>query len=145
MFKKVILLLLVLFCFGTIFILSGQEAKVSNGLSSDISKKALEAVTDYSGLPENEQGVMLMKWNNYFRDWAHFGLFMLLGIFLSQFLKILKVNNFLFITFGIAFCYALFDELRQELFIEGRGFQMADLYKDWAGSMVGIILGRLWR
>lgn len=36
--------------------------------------------------------------------------------------------------------YAVFDELHQEFFTDGRAFELVDLAKDWSGSTLGILL-----
>ena len=77
---------------------------------------------------------------------SHFLLFLLLGIFVSLWMKEQSIAYFLkpvTVSFFICAIYAVTDEIHQEFFVEGRAFELIDLAKDWSGSLLGCIAVRL--
>lgn len=147
--KKHIYLILSLLCAALIFFLSSQDATTSDALSKQITSTVNE--TAGAGLSNEEM-----------RSIAHVVLFLLLGVFATSWLsstrsithskdqatttKTIKSDvKMVIVALGVCVVYAIADELHQEFFVEGRGFELIDLAKDWGGSLCGVIGATLHR
>lgn len=131
--KQYLYLILSLLCMALIFILSAQDAVTSGALSN----KVKDTVNEHTGFSFS---------NETMRSIAHFLLFLLLGIFVSLWMKEQSIAYFLkpvIVSFFICAIYAVTDEIHQEFFVEGRAFELIDLAKDWSGSLLGCIAVRL--
>ena len=136
--KKLLLCLLVLACLATIFMLSSQPAAQSNHLSKSITSVIATWVPAYQELPQEAKGAWLKEFNEVVRSLAHFSLFLLLGAATALFLNYRQSKHPYFWTMLFCAIYAVVDELHQEFFSAGRGYQFVDLCKDWSGSLLGI-------
>lgn len=136
--RKMVFIILTISCALAIFAFSNQIATTSDALSRGISEKFLEAFTDFEDLSYNEQLQELAQFNETVRSVAHFGVFLLLGIFTYALLSTTKLKRPFILALILCVAYAVFDELYQEFFSEGRAFQVEDLAKDWSGSLIGI-------
>lgn len=143
--KKHIYLILSLLCAALIFFLSSQDATTSDTLSKQVTSTVNE--TAGAGLSNEEM-----------RSIVHFALFLLLGVLTTSWLstkvatrsithskdqeattKTTKSNvKTVIVALGACVVYAITDELHQGFFVEGRGFELIDLAKDWGGSLCGI-------
>lgn len=138
MAKKVILTIITIICFGAIFFFSCQPAADSDAVSGGMALRLLERFTDYSSLSPEEQYVRLMSFDEVLRSTAHFGMALVAGLFLYLAASAFSWKKPALWTMIICFLYSVSDELHQELFSEGRSFQLEDIAKDWAGALVGI-------
>lgn len=99
--------------------------------------------TDYDPIPNKEWfGVSPGGFKTSVRKAAHFTMFLCLGILvlctlLSHFKKLRLLLPA--VAWLICIVYALLDEFHQ-LFVEGRGAELADVRLDSTGALVGILL-----
>jgi len=120
-----------------IFYFSHQPATQSNGLSTGITERIIEMVERLA--PKIDFDIRSM--NHLIRKNAHFFIYLVLGLLLSNSLKNSKVEDrkgFIFALL-ISILYAISDEVHQ-LFVPGRGGQAKDVIIDSMGSLLGIIL-----
>ncbi|MDI3535494.1 MAG: hypothetical protein PWQ82_1859 [Thermosediminibacterales bacterium] len=94
---------------------------------------------------------LVSKFNHIVRKFAHFGVYFVLGILMMNTLRISGMRGRKAFIFSIVFCilYAVSDEVHQ-LFLPGRGTQVADVMIDSVGAFVGIgmykaIIARHWK
>jgi len=120
-----------------IFILSHQPASESNELSKGISKVVAQNIEMVSGKEE----INIRNFNNTIRDYAHFGLYFILGVIVVSALKKFGLNIINTILFSIFICvaYAISDELHQ-VFVPGRGAQLSDVMIDSTGAILGVFI-----
>ena len=146
MFKKTIFFILTCSCIIAIFLFSEQVAQSSDAVSRSIAERVLTWLTDYEKLSGDQQLAELAVFNEWVRSLAHFGVFLVLGVFSFGFFASVKVKRPVFAAVVLCVTYAIFDEIHQEFFTEGRAFELIDLAKDWSGSALGILLAwAVWR
>lgn len=75
------------------------------------------------------------------RKGAHFTVYLIFGLLLSNFIKDLTFNDKknLLIAIGIAFLYAVCDEIHQ-LFVPGRSGRIVDVIIDTTGAFCGCLI-----
>lgn len=144
MLKKIIFAALTVFFAILIFQFSSQQALESVQLSTSITEAVLEQVPMYNELPLQEKIRILSITQEIARSFAHFLLFMFLGLFLILLLKCYPLKHPFILAILICIVYAITDEIHQEYFADGRAFQIIDLIKDWSGSLIGISIVALW-
>ncbi|SCJ97180.1 Predicted integral membrane protein [uncultured Eubacterium sp.] len=140
MFKKTTFFILTCACIIAIFLFSEQVAQTSDAVSRGIAEKILIGLTDYEDLPADQRLAAMASFNETVRSFAHFGIFLVLGIFSFGFFASAKMKRPVFAAVALCAGYAVFDEIHQEFFSEGRAFELIDLAKDWSGSALGILL-----
>ena len=146
MFRKTIFLILTCTCIIGIFLFSEQVAQSSDAVSRGIAERVLTWFTDYEQLSGDQQLAELVVFNEWVRSLAHFSVFLVLGIFSFGFFASVKVKRPVFAAAALCVTYAIFDEIHQEFFADGRAFELIDLAKDWSGSALGILLAwTVWR
>lgn len=127
-----------------IFMFSAQPASDSNQLSVGFTKVLLDTFGKVIPLDIEISTInnIVVQFNHIIRKFAHFAVYLILGILVSRALikEGFKVRVFL-ISFFICVIYAASDELHQ-LFVQGRGCQLKDVLIDSTGAMVGIALNR---
>ncbi len=136
MFKRVILIFICILNMLTITYFSTQSAEQSNKVSQGVTEKIVISVSDK---PQEEVKDEVRLYNGYIRSFAHFFMFLTLGIALYLTLRSFECKYPFWYTFLICFLYAVFDELYQKLLNKGRAFEVVDLLKDWSGALVGIL------
>ncbi|MGX8797112.1 VanZ family protein [Fusibacter sp. JL298sf-3] len=129
--------LLVGLCMAAIFYFSSQPGQLSDHLSRDAAKKVLSWTEGALGMDANAVQAVNIK----LRKYAHFLIFMCLGIALSAALIRSKHLHYkrLFVVFALCVGYAILDETHQ-LFVPGRGAQVRDVFIDTAGAFTGIVI-----
>jgi VanZ family protein len=137
--KKCILWFFVIAICSTIFALSNQPASISGSLSSRITTKIIEGSKEIKELQETKRKVAFSKKDSMIRDYAHFSLFLGLGIFAFLLSRSYKLRLSALLSMMFCILYALSDEYHQT-FVPGRSFQLVDLYFDWFGSLTGIVI-----
>ena len=125
---KNLYLALSIICAAVIFMLSAQDATTSDALSQEVTKTV------------NEHAKSRLS-DETMRSIAHVSVFFLLGAFVSLFCGKCKLKFKLLRAFAICLLYAVTDEIHQEFFVDGRGFELIDLAKDWSGSLIGVVSG----
>lgn len=128
-----------------IFLFSAQPATKSNELSTGFTRVLIEILGKI--LPVEIETSTIIKsvgqLNHYIRKFAHFSVYLVLGILVWRALTNSKYKNKKFIT-ALIICviYAATDELHQ-LFVPGRGGQLKDVFIDSLGAFVGITLSEI--
>lgn len=103
-------------------------------------------LTDYEDLSAEQQLAELAAFNETIRSLGHFCVFLVLGACSFGFFSSIKVSRPALAAAALCIAYAVFDEIHQEFFSEGRAFELIDLAKDWSGSALGILLAwAVWR
>lgn len=133
---------------AAIYSFSAQPGVKSNDLSKGITKTIVDKNPQTKDLPENEKEKVVRDYNSIIRKYAHFTLFLLLGLFVTSaarlsFSKTPFLNIWL-ISLGFCLIYAMLDEMHQ-IFVEGRGAQITDVLIDFCGSFLGssaVIIGK---
>ena len=136
MIKKIILVALCVINIMTITMFSTQNAKKSTEVSESVTIKAVAVVT---GQPETIIRKNIKQYDRYTRGLAHFFLFLTLGVLLYLTLQQFNLKKAFLYAIVICLVYAVFDEIYQEIFSQGRAFQFVDILKDWSGTTSGIL------
>jgi len=118
-----------------IFYFSSQAAeqsdKLSGGIAEIIGRFLAHIIPGY--------GFDLVLFDRILRKAAHFSIYLVLGVLVSDALKRSGIKGRKLIAFALGICilYAASDEFHQ-LFVSGRGGQATDVLLDSAGAMLGI-------
>jgi len=120
-----------------IFYLSNQPAVESKKLSTDVTKVIAENVENVT--PHKE--VNIGSFNHIVRKNAHFFVYLVLGVLVTNALKRRGLHWYGCIGTAILLCvlYAISDEVHQ-VFVPGRGPHVKDVLIDSAGASVGIVV-----
>ncbi len=132
---KILSWIAVLLWMALIFNLSSQVAEQSNQLSTGITKVVVKTVKKV--VPNTNFDIE--SFNHIIRKSAHFFAYLVLGMLVINALKRsgeIDTRSVL-IALGICILYAVSDEVHQ-LFIQGRGPGVKDVFIDSAGASVGI-------
>lgn len=126
-----------------IFTLSSQPAIQSNSLSKKVTEIVMRKVGSLLPLSVESSTTtdMVSHLNNFIRKSAHFGIYFILAILVMNALNQSKIKGFRAAIFTLIFCilYAASDEAHQ-LFVPGRGAQIADVIIDSTGAFLGILV-----
>ena len=138
--RKLLAWLIVVLWMMLIFYFSQQPVSDSRDLSSNITEQLIEFAEKVTPL-ENVQESQV---HHLIRKNAHFIIYFFLGIFALMALKLtnLKRSTSAVIALAVCMIYAVTDEFHQ-LFVDGRGGQLKDIFIDWAGAATGITLATL--
>ncbi len=147
MLKKLIIAwIAVILWMALIFASAAQPADATNHLSVGVTKMILQNKAAVSlGVIGSENAVTLF--NFIIRHLAHFFLFFVLGMLVTNALRAIKESargrrgtdrRFLLPTV-ICFAYAVNDEIHQ-MFVPGRDSDIKDVLIDTAGAILGIMI-----
>lgn len=130
--KKLAWILLILWMF-IIFYLSNQNALVSGGESG----RTLRVILNLFHFNNVDSIVDVI--HNPMREAMHAFEYFILGILSYNFFRFYNFKKI--ILFCVSFCvfYSISDEIHQ-IFIPGRTFELLDLFLDFIGSYIGILL-----
>ena len=134
--KKLIKLTLIILWMTLIFFFSNQKADNSSKLSDGLIVKVANVFVDRD-LSTNEREAILEKYTTIVRKTAHFGIYLVLGILVINFLCEYNIKHIILVSIIVCLLYSITDEVHQ-LFIEGRSGEVRDVLIDSAGSLVGI-------
>lgn len=128
---------IVLLWMALIISLSHQPAPSSNELSTGVTYRVVAAIEWLVPGVDLEPTEL----NHAVRKYAHFFIFMVLGMLVTVILQKLGVKGLRGAVIALLVCvlFAISDELHQ-LFVIGRGAQARDVLIDSAGAAVGIVL-----
>lgn len=118
-----------------IFMFSSQSGKTSNNLSIKVTKTVIHTnKATYSIANKNN----IAKANYIVRKNAHFFLYLVLCVFVSNALRKSGTEGIKLAIFSISICffYAISDEYHQ-LFVQGRESRLKDVIIDTLGALVG--------
>ena len=137
MTKKILYLICIMLCLISIFILSSQNSKESNGVSKQLINKG---VTTYETITKKDvNNKRVVKELNYpVRKCAHFTIYLILGIFVYLYLNTTNINNKVIISIIFCLICAIFDETHQ--MFTGRTSKVLDVFIDTLGSSTSILL-----
>ena len=138
--RKILAWLIVILWMLLIFYFSQQPVFDSRDLSSNITTQLIEIVEKVTPLENVEKKQV----HHLIRKNAHFTIYFFLGIFALLALKLTGLKHSLSAIIALILCmiYAVTDEYHQ-LFVEGRGAQLKDIFIDWAGAATGITVATL--
>lgn len=128
---------LVILWMTLIFLFSNQPATDSSELSSGITSKIADMINMIvSDISLNQESL-----NHTIRKGAHFGVYLILGVLVTN--ALIGSNKFkhnlILIALLICVLYAISDEVHQ-LFILGRSGEVKDVLLDSAGGLVGVMI-----
>ena len=147
--KKIILWhLLIIWC-SIIFLFSHQNGTNSSHLSGQIAKIIVSVLDSLKNITlpvfkpilDMDYEIIAENLEFFIRKFAHFFVFMILGI-ITHLLSLCHIKNkYLCFIFSLMFCifYATSDEFHQ-LFVSGRCAKVLDILIDASGSVSGILI-----
>lgn len=139
-FVKIVLWLSVIVWMGVIFWFSAQNASDSAELSGQTVRKLVQFfVRDFNDLPEHVQYDMVKNLEHLVRKAAHVTVFFILGILVTMALLQHEIKKRFQAALLICVLYAVSDEVHQ-IFVDGRGAQIVDVFIDSCGALAGICL-----
>ncbi len=139
---KLVTLLLILINMFFIFSFSSEKASVSKETSKKVTEKILEVtVSDFHKKPEPVKKNMVKALDGKIRSLAHFSEYTLLGFLVVLHLSLYKMSKIKSASLALSGCtfYAVIDEIHQH-FVPGRSFQFIDIFTDFSGALLGVLL-----
>ena len=138
---RIVLFILILTTFITIFRFSSQDGQTSSSLSKEFTEKVTKRINKIQNLEETERKNVLSRIEKIIRKIAHFSLYTIVGILLMSLACTYEFTEFKRggISFLIGLMYACLDELHQ-FFISERSAQITDVMIDSMGVLFGILL-----
>jgi len=132
-YKEIISWVFVLIWMIIIYCLSSQSATESSLVSSGITDRVYQLLSNVF------KNIEVEALEAFIRNIAHFTLYFILGFLLLNALHYnsLDKRNNLIITLLVCIPYSISDEIHQ-LFVPGRAFQISDIIIDILGSLTGI-------
>lgn len=135
-------LFLTLVDMAVIFWFSSQTGQQSGEAGNTLTLNLLNIFyPNFNGLDEASKQQALQTASYLLRISAHFGEFLLLGLFSASFANSYDWSKKKLYSSTLIFCaaYAVIDEIYQ-LFIPGRAFEVFDIVADVAGAAVGLLI-----
>lgn len=138
---RIVLFILILTTFITIFRFSSQDGQTSSSLSKEVTENVTKRINKIQNLEETERKNVLSRIEKIIRKIAHFSLYTIVGILLMSLACTYEFTEFKRggISFLIGLMYACLDELYQ-FFISERSAQITDVMIDSMGVLFGILL-----
>ena len=138
---RIILSILILINFLTIFGFSEQNGEQSTNLSRNITLDVLNTFGDYNEPLTETQEVQVLNVEHIIRKLAHFTIYTILGILLMCLAVTFDFTNKkrLLLSVLIGFLYASLDEFHQS-YTPGRTALVTDVLIDTAGVIVGSLI-----
>ena len=138
---RIVLFILILTTFITIFRFSSQDGQTSSSLSKEVTENVTKRINKIQNLEETERKNVLSRIEKIIRKIAHFSLYTIVGILLMSLACTYEFTEFKRggISFLIGLMYACLDELHQ-FFISERSAQITDVMIDSMGVLFGILL-----
>ena len=141
---RVILIMLLLLQMWIIFGFSNQDGDTSGSISRKITEMITKNIKSIQELEKEEKEITLKKVEHIVRKLAHFSLYTVIGFLLMSLMSTYKLEqiNRISISGIIGLLYAVSDEIHQS-FIPGRGPKIGDVFIDFSGVIVGILIAIL--
>lgn len=139
--RRIIFLICIIINCIVIFNFSGQNATKSSKTSGRVADLIIQIIPTLNQLPIEEKAMIKQEYiNPIVRKMAHFSIYALLGIWTILFMFTFKRTFYQRGLTTICFCifYAATDEFHQ-LFIEGRGAQLRDVWIDSLGAIIAVL------
>ncbi len=138
--RIVLLWMAVAVLMATIFWFSSQPGTQSNHVSEGLSKRFVEQNPTTKALTDNHKENKIVTVNGFFRKYAHYMVFLLLGIAVSLALRssfgAMRTPVVWAIALGFCLLYAVSDEIHQH-FVPERSAQLTDVLIDFCGAFTG--------
>ena len=146
--KKIIGIVLLFLCMGSMYYFSGQDGITSSGQSNKVVE-IIDEVRDKVTLKDNKiisiKEKVFNKLKHYgnkgyvVRKIAHFSIYACIGICMAYLIYLFsrKVFVSVFLAFMLTSMYAYYDEYRQ-LSVIGRSGSLKDVLIDSSGALVGV-------
>ena len=136
---KIFKLILVILCMICIFLLSNEREKESDKTSNNFISHTIIRVVKIkkTNMTKEEENKIIIKTTPIVRKLAHFTIYLILGILMTNYIDVYKMDKKILISLIICFLYAISDETHQ-LFVPGRSGEIKDVLIDTFGSFVGI-------
>ncbi len=138
MVRKIIWWILTVCCMALILGFSLQSVSDSIHLSGTITDIVLEQNTAYKELPPASQKVENDLLHDKFRNGAHIAIFAALAFCASMLIKCYTQKWWVAVSLPSCLVFAVLDECIQQWHNAGRTFELADIYRDWQGVLIGI-------
>ena len=137
---RIILVILILLNFITIFSFSEQDGVKSGGLSRRVTLVILNVFGDYNEPLSEEQEVQVENVQHIIRKLAHFTIYAILGLLLMSLAETFDFTNKkrIILSLLVGILYASLDEFHQS-FIPGRTAAVTDVLIDTSGVITGIL------
>ncbi len=119
--------------------ISTESTYVSNSVTSAIAKifvKGFDSMSDY------DRYIVISSMNGFVRKAAHFSIYTVLAVFVTSALTTypsLSIKLRILYSALICTAYASSDELHQ-YFVPGRSCEIRDVFIDFCGAVLGIII-----
>ncbi len=137
--KKLIAFLLMILWMALIFYFSAQAAPQSSEQSMGIVK-IIKSIAEK--VTTSAKKLDISFWENVersLRKLAHGFIYFVLGMLTLNFMLNCNTKRKKLISLGICLAYAISDEIHQ-LFVPGRSGQISDVFVDFTGSVLGVLL-----
>ena len=134
--KKLFKLILVILWMSVIFGFSNQKAEDSSKLSNGVIVMIARIFVD-KDLSIEKQEELLEKYTGLVRKTAHFGIYLILGVLVINFLIEFNIKHIIIVSLMVCMLYSASDEIHQ-LFVPGRSGEVRDVLIDSSGALVGI-------
>lgn len=136
---RVIMMIMVIGVFTTIFNFSNQSGNESKSVSRKVASFLIDLQPKYKEITKEEKFKLIESYQTFVRKGAHFSIYTLLGLSITTFLCTFDIENKKKITIAliIGMTYAISDEIHQ-IFIPERTALVIDVFIDTAGVIVGI-------
>lgn len=142
-YLKVILPIVIVMLAGAIFLFSAQPAAESDKLSKTFTKEVVKLFLEITDQDVGKTTEITNKIHGMIRKYAHFTLYMLLGMLSVMFFSavVFKKYSFAGVFCAVTICvlYACSDEYHQT-FVAGRSGELRDVMIDTLGAVIGIFV-----
>lgn len=129
---------LVIIWMSIIFCLSNQPANDSSRLSDGFIERTIGRI--YTLFDSDDKLELIKdKYSHPVRKMAHFTIYLILGLFVFNFVKELNIRHIILLSLLVCFIYACSDEVHQ-FFVIGRSCELKDVLIDTSGSFIGILV-----
>lgn len=141
---RIVLILMLIGTFYTIFGFSSQNAEVSGGMSKKITQAVVKKFPNINKKEQTEKEKIEKRTESVIRKIAHFSIYTLVGLFLMALMSTydFKEINRIAISLIIGLIYASSDEIHQS-FVPGRSAQITDVLLDFMGVSLGMLMIKL--
>lgn len=134
--KRLIFLSLIIIWLIVIFLFSSNNGSESNYKSKSLINKGIIIYEKITNKDVNNK-LIIKKLNYPIRKFAHFIIFLVLGIFIYLYINTYKINNKLILSIFLCLIFAIFDEIHQ-IHVISRTPQILDIFIDLCGSITSV-------
>ena len=141
--KKIISYVLLIVWMILIFVLSHQSSDISGGASGSLIYDTLLFICDIFNINTANLNEFVEIIHEPVREIMHAIEYLILGILVINALYQSGIRkNIIIVSIVFCFIYSLSDEIHQ-IFIDGRTFQLFDLFMDAIGYLIGVFFSKI--